>query len=124
MRSVKGATEVLLGLIYLGGAVVNFWFFIRNPGIYSSFADSAILSIYRETWQELVVPHMRLFLLLVVIFEGLVGIAILSRGQFAKLGHAAALLFQIFLIPFWFVWGLTNTGLAVVHAGFLLNDSW
>lgn len=119
----RSAGRVALAATYLGGAAVNLSVAVGHPGVYESFDDYAVLGLYRAVWRDVVVPRLRTFLALVVLFEAAVGAAILRGGRAGTVGHAAGLGFQAFLVPFWFVYGLPNVALAGVHAWSLFGDA-
>jgi hypothetical protein len=50
-----------------------------------------------------VLPRLGLFLALVIIFEVITGVLLLSRGPYAQLGLLFAAAYTAFLVPFW--WG-------------------
>jgi hypothetical protein len=83
------------------GAIANATMGILAPATYETFGDASILPVYEELWTTLVYPHMRLFVLLVVIFELTMAGLLLSSGTWAKVGLVLALLFVLGLVPFW-----------------------
>ncbi|MFB6104932.1 MAG: hypothetical protein ABEJ57_07630 [Halobacteriaceae archaeon] len=50
--------RLLLGTMYLLGAIAHFWLGIAAPEIYEEFADQALLTQYTGLWQTLVVPNL------------------------------------------------------------------
>ncbi len=117
--------KIFLGIIYLAGAMVNFIFVLFRPEVYQSFADVAVIPLYRKLWMVMVIPHLRVWLALVIVFEITVGLFILGKGIFVKIGLAGATLFNLFLVPFW--WAglspLSNLPLALGQA-FLLKEEY
>jgi hypothetical protein len=55
-----------------------------------------------------VVPCLQFWLALVIGFELTVRILILSRGSAVKVGLVGAILFFLFLVPFWWQGGITS----------------
>lgn len=107
-------TRVLLGLVYLLGAVAHVAIGLLAPEVYEEFADQALLSVYTDLWVTLVVPNLVVLQPLVVVFEIVLGAVLLWRGWAVRAGHVAGAVFQIGLIlsgP----WGPINALLAVIH---------
>jgi hypothetical protein len=121
-RSVKLANIVRIGIgfIFLAGAAVNAYLGLTQPQIYRSFADTALIPLYRDLWQSLVVPNLGFWLALTVAFEVTTGLLILSKGVRVKVGLGLGILFCLILVPFWWQGGaLSNILLALVQARLL-----
>jgi len=95
--------RLVLAVMFFLGAVANTIMLITAPDIYEGFADLAFLAFYRTLWRGVVLPRLGLFLALVIIFEIIVGVLLLSRGPYAQLGLIFAAAYAAFLVPFW--WG-------------------
>jgi hypothetical protein len=120
---VPNILRITFGFILLAGAAANAVLGLTQPDLYTSFADVALLPLYRNLWRSVVLPYLGIWLALVVAFELLTGLLILSRGTWAKVGLAAALLFFLFLVPFWWQGGaLINILFAVLVAWLLRYD--
>lgn len=114
---VANIVRIGFGFIYLAGAAVNAFLVLTQPQIYESFADMALIPLYRDLWQSLVVPYLGLWLALTIAFEVTTGILILSKGVRVKVGLGLGILFCLILVPFWWQGGaLSNIVLAVVQA--------
>ena len=87
--------RVAVGVLMLvGGAVVNaayLWFGLRD---YAAFADPAHFGWVTDTWRAVVAPHQAVFINLLIAFEAVVGILILSGGRRTQLGLVAAIGFH------------------------------
>jgi hypothetical protein len=70
-----------------------------------------------------VVPHLGFWLGLTVFFELTTGILILSKGIWVRLGLVLAILFFLFLVPFWWEGGaMINIVFALIVAPLLRYD--
>jgi hypothetical protein len=110
--------RIVLGVMYLLGALAHLVLGVSAPEIYRQFANQALVAPYTDLWQTLVVPFLAILQPLVILFElGLV-VALCWRGRAVLLGHAAGAVFQAGLIlsgP----WGPINAVLALVHVAAL-----
>jgi hypothetical protein len=120
MRAAN-VVRIVFGFILLAGAAVNTYLGLTQPDLYASFADVALLNLYRSLWRALVLPYLGVWLALVVAFELTTGLVILSRGVWVKVGLAAALLFFLFLVPFWWQGGALINVLFIVVVAWLLR---
>jgi hypothetical protein len=120
---VANIVRIAFGLILVAGAVANAVMFLSQPRIYDAFAEGAIISLYRDLWRSLVLPHLGLWLALVIAFEISAGILILSKGIWVRVGLLAGILFCLGLVPFWWYGGaLLNVAMAVALAWLLRYD--
>jgi hypothetical protein len=89
-------------LMLLGGAVFNA--VNLALGDYAGFADQAHFGWVTGAWRAVVAPNQYLFIGLLVAFEAVVGVLILSGGQRTQLGLIWAIGFHLALWLFgWFV---------------------
>jgi hypothetical protein len=89
-------------LMLLGGAVFNA--VNLALGDYAGFADQAHFGWVTAAWRAVVAPNQYLFIGLLVAFEAVVGVLILSGGRRAQLGLIGAIGFHVALWLFgWFV---------------------
>ena len=90
----KNAVEIGFGLLYLIGAVFNSLYTLQHgEEFYGSFADKALLVFSRQLVRKLVMPRARLFTGLLIVFQLLVALSILSRGFFVEPGLIAGAVF-------------------------------
>jgi hypothetical protein len=89
-------------LMLLGGAVFNA--VNLALGEYAGFADQAHFGWVTDAWRAIVAPNQYLFIGLLVVFEAVVGVLILSGGRRTQLGLIGAIGFHLALWLFgWFV---------------------
>jgi hypothetical protein len=117
-RRARYVGRIAVGvLMLLGGAAVN----TANLALgatYADFADEAHFGWVTSAWRAVVAPNHYLFIGLLVAFEAVVGVLILSGGRRTQLGLVAALGFHLAL---WlFGWMTTIYALVMVPVLVLL----
>ena len=121
--------RIIFGLFYLAAAVFNFTYTLRHPQqlrlFYDSFAENALIPFYKDFILSVVVPNSDLIILMVVVFEIVVGILILSKRIFVKVGLSLGILWTLFFVPILAVGPpmLTNLILASLQV-FLLKKEY
>lgn len=110
--------RLVFAAIFFIGAIANAAMAIFSPSVYEGFADMAFFSFYTDLWQDLVYPNIRLFLVPVVLLELAIAWLLLQSGARVKFGLLIALLFDLFLVPFW--WG----GGAIANLVLALPLAW
>jgi hypothetical protein len=104
-------------LMLLGGAAFNAVNVARGQ-TYADFADQAHFGWVTAAWRAVVAPHHVLFISLLVAFEAVVGLLILSGDRRTQLGLVGAIGFHLAL---WlFGWGVTIYALVMTPALVLL----
>jgi hypothetical protein len=117
-RRARYVGRVAVGVLMLvGGATFN----AVNLAIgqtYADFADQAHFDWVTAAWRAVVAPNHYLFIGLLVAFEAIVGVLILSGGRRTQLGLIGAIGFHLAL---WlFGWGVTVYSLLMLPALVLL----
>jgi hypothetical protein len=117
-RRARYVGRVAVGvLMLLGGAAVNAANLVSGA-TYADFADEAHFGWVTSAWRAVVAPNQYLFIGLLVVFEAVVGVLILSGGRRTQLGLVAALGFHLAL---WlFGWITTVYSLVMVPVLILL----
>ena len=91
---LRNIIEIGFGLLYLIGAIFNSLYTLRHGNeFYGSFADGAMLAPSREIIRRVVIPRARLFTGLLIAFQLLVALSILSRGNLVEPGLIAGATF-------------------------------
>jgi hypothetical protein len=118
-RRARYIARVATGVLMLfGGALFNAANLLFSPEDYVAFADQAHFDWVTDAWRAVVAPNVFLFISLLVIFEAVVGVLILSGGRRTQLGLIGAIGFHLAL---WlFGWGVTIYALIMVPALMLL----
>nr|WP_307006833.1 hypothetical protein [Sinomonas atrocyanea] len=107
----------------LGGAAVNASFLIGGA-TYADFADDAKFAWVTDAWRAVVPGDYALWIGLLIAFEAVAGILILSGGRPARAGLVAAIAFHVGLGVF-FSWFLTYyAAVMLVGMGLLLRAEW
>ena len=97
--SVGNMLEIGFGIIYLIGAVFNFTY-TRKHGVefYTGFADGAWFPPGAWLMRKAVIPSPGIFTAILVSFQVLVGIALLSQGPFVELALLAGVVFCLYAV--------------------------
>lgn len=112
--------RLLFAVIFFLGAIANTAMASFSPSLYEHFADTALLTFYTDLWQDLVYPNIRLFLIPVILLELAIAWLLLQSRMYVKGGLLIALLFDLFLVPFWWQGGgIANLLLALPLAWLL-----
>ena len=117
--------RIIFGLFYLAAAVFNFTYTLRQPQPLDWFAENALIPFYKDFILSVVVPNSDLIILLVVVFEIVVGVLILSKRIFVKAGLVLGIIWALILVPLLPIGPpmLTNLILASLQA-FLLRSEY
>ena len=90
----RNVIEIGFGLLYLIGAIFNCLYTLRHGDeFYGSFADKAMLIPSKQFIRKVVIPRARFFTGLLIVFQLLVALSILSRGNLVELGLIAGIVF-------------------------------
>jgi hypothetical protein len=110
--------RLALVAIFALGALANITMALFTPSVYETFADMAFFSVYTDLWQDLVYPNIRLFLVPVILLELTIAWLLLQSRGYVKIGLLVALLFDLFLVPFWW------QGVAISNLVLALPLAW
>jgi hypothetical protein len=96
---LRNILEIGFGLLYLIGAIFNSLYTLRHGDeFYGGFADKAILAPAKSLIRKVVIPHARLFTILLIIFQLIVAFCILSRGDLVVPGLVAGAIFNFAVV--------------------------
>lgn len=114
--------RVLVGLYFIGGALFNAVFtYPAATAVYEAFADLS-WPVFEALVRQVVLPLAQPVTLLVIVFEFVVGILVLSRGRWTRPGIQAAVLWHVVLVPFLSFYAIANVVLAAAIALLLRRD--
>jgi hypothetical protein len=99
------------GGMFLGGAATHIILVTASPGSYASFADGSWWPFIAHAWRSVLVPGVYYLIPLLVVFEAVVGLLILSRA-YRRIGIGAAIAFNAALILFG--WGFCLWSVPVI----------
>ena len=95
----RNLIEIGFGILHLIGAIFNSLYTLRHGDeFYGSFADKANLAPARQLIQKVVIPHTRLFTILLIVFQLTVAFCILSRGALVRPGLVAGAIFAFAVV--------------------------
>ena len=114
---ISNVARVFFALWYLLGSLVHVKFGLTNNHIYEPFGRTSLLVASGELWTRVVMPHIAFFALLLAAFEMAVGILLLSKGRYVKIGLTASVLFNLFLVQL----GLGSPEIQGSERDFLVN---
>jgi hypothetical protein len=120
---IRHIVRLIFAIIFLLGAIANTYMGLFTASVYETFADSSLLPLYRNVWETLVYPNIRLFLIPVVLFELALAWLLIKSGSYVKAGLGMALAFMLLLVPFWWQGGvIANLLLALLLLWLLRYD--
>jgi len=95
-NNLKNIVEIGVGLLFLVGAIFNASYTFRHgEEFYGSFAASAWFRPSRKLIRSVVIPHARLFTILLVALQVSIAVTILSRGNLVQYGLMAGAVFSL-----------------------------
>ncbi|WP_147534783.1 hypothetical protein [Bacillus marasmi] len=106
--------RMIWGLFFLGSSVFNLTYTFSHPEFFEQFSEYALFNVYAVVIEKLVVPYAEIFTVLLVLFELFVGVFVLGKNNFVKVGLYASLVFTIVLIPVIPPYTYTNIVTAIV----------
>ncbi|MCC6454823.1 MAG: hypothetical protein IT328_07775 [Caldilineaceae bacterium] len=112
----KYLAKYATGLFYvIGGPLIHGYLMTQQRELYAAVDDTA-WSFYQTLWTQIVLPNLVPLVILLVAFEMVAGLLMLSSNpDRARLGQAAGLLFNLLLVPFWFFYAIPNLLLVALH---------
>ena len=115
--SLRNILEIGFGIIYMIGAGFNFSYTLKHgEQFYQGFADGAWFAPARWFIQTFVVPNPKNFTVILVLFQLLVGVSLLSQGPLVGLGLLAGTVFCMYAVFVSNVPGaIANLALAVLQ---------
>jgi hypothetical protein len=85
--------------MFLGGAAIHIILVTVGPGSFDSFARGSWWPFIADAWRSVLVPGVYYLISLLVVFEAVEGLLILSRA-YRRIGIGAAIAFNAALILF------------------------
>lgn len=121
--TVANVWRGVIGLFYLAAAVFNLTYTLpraRDAEIFEGYADGAWFGFLETFVRDVLTPNAVLLMAVVIVFEIVVGWAILSSGNRVDLGVALSFGWVVAILPF-LAWPYLVTNLVlVVMQGVLL----
>ena len=95
---MRDIIRLLIATWYLLGWVSHVYLGLNNPEIYRPFGQTALIPAFTSFWYNVVMPQITAFALLLAAFEVEVGILLVSKERWVKIGLALSIAFNLFLI--------------------------
>ncbi len=95
---MRNFTRTFIAAWYLLGWLSHVYLAIFNPQIYDVFGTTALIPGYQSFWHQFIMPHISIFAFLLAGFEILVGISLINKGHWVKIGLIFSILFNLFLV--------------------------
>jgi len=115
--------RIVLGIIYLLGAIANIALVIINGSqSYIGFAEASFFSWYREAWKVLAAPNITLIVVLLIAFEISLGLLFIINRKYLKIALILGILFCLASMPAMVQAIYTNLPLALIQAFLLWNE--
>jgi hypothetical protein len=96
MTGLRTAAEIAIGVLYAIGAVFNLVYTLRNSDqFYGSFADGAWLPPARRFINEIVLANGTVFTVLLILFQAVSAVLILSRGDYVAAALMIGTIFSV-----------------------------
>jgi len=88
----KRPGNMLLAIMFLAGAVINAWQAIYEPDRYNIYALIAALPVYEYLISSVFLEHIKFYILLLMVFQLVIGVSLLYNKRWALLVAAIYLL--------------------------------
>lgn len=96
ISNLKNIVEIGVGLLFLVGAIFNASYTLRHgEEFYGSFATSAWFGPSRKLVRSIVIPHAKLFTVLLIALQASIALMILSRGSLVQPGLITGAVFSL-----------------------------
>ena len=116
------AARIVVGLIWLAGAVFNILVTLRMPQPFQ-WLEASPVPLYRWFFTDIVGDHPALWTLLLVAGETALGLLTLARGGWERLGLVGGALFSLFLVSFGTVYTLMMAPYALLLVWLTRRDT-
>jgi hypothetical protein len=94
------AGRIFLGFFFVAmGVGVNVAFLLTQPSFVADYGREAWLPLYRTLTETIIAPQPKIFGILLILFEVAMGLFLLSRGIWVKVGLIGTMIFVLALVP-------------------------
>ena len=93
MKKLANILRLFWGCIFLAGVIINLVVAIIDKTLYNNGGTYAWPDFLQNFWANTVIPNMLLFIILLAVIELILGLVILNRGKWSKLGLVGAVIF-------------------------------
>ena len=91
--------RILWGMFFIVSSIINLFITLPNPVLYKSFAELTFFHFYRRLLLSIAFPNAYLITGLVVVFELVVGVLILSKKAAVRRGLIFSASWLLFVFP-------------------------
>ena len=95
---MRNVIRLLIAPLYLLGWLSHVYLGLNNPEIYRPFGQTALIPAFTSFWNSVVMPQITALALLLAAFEIVVGILLISKGKWVKIGLVLSIAFNLFLV--------------------------
>lgn len=95
---MRTTIRFFVAIWYLLGWVSHVYLGIFQPAIYQGFGDTALIPAFTVFWHDIVMPNITFFALLLAVYEITVGLLLINKGKWVKIGLVLSMLFNLFLV--------------------------
>ncbi len=95
---MRTGVRIFVSLFYLLGWVAHVYFGIWKPEIYTALGDTALIPGYTGLWENVVMPNITAFAMVLAAFEIGVGVMLVGKGKWVKVGLIFSMAFNLFLV--------------------------
>ncbi len=95
---MRNVVRLLVVPWYLLGWISHVYLGVFAPETYRVFGGTALIRGYAALWEQVVMVYITFFALLLAGFEIATGCLLASKGKWVKVGLAASILFNLFLV--------------------------
>lgn len=98
MNKVANFLRLFFGLFFLAGAALNTYLGITNLDGYKNGGVTAWPPFLQNFWVDVVAPNIAIFLVLFILIEIVLGLLLLNKGRWVKIGLIGSIFFGIGLL--------------------------
>ena len=99
--SILNIGRLIIGIFYLVACIFNLFHTINNTEyMWTVCLENTRFSFQKEFLEKLIIPNEKLVILLIVIFEFVTSMLILSSGNFVKVGLILGIVWVLFVAQF------------------------
>lgn len=95
---MRDIIRLLIAPWYLLGWMSHVYLGLNNPEIYRPFGQTALIPAFTGFWYNNMMPHITTLALLLAVFEISVGVLLISKGGWVKIGITLSIVFNLFLV--------------------------
>ena len=95
---MKNFLRSFIAIWFLFGWMIHVYLAITSPQIYQVFGSTGIIPGYEQFWTNWIMPNITFWALLLAAFELCVGLMIIYKDKWVKIGLGFSIAFNLFLI--------------------------